>query len=57
MQYNQGDRVQYQGQDNQKHTGQIQGIRGQEPKVKYTVRDEKTQMEEQIEEKQIDRTL
>ncbi|WP_369248067.1 hypothetical protein [Streptomyces sp. R41] len=49
--------MQYKGQDKQKHTGQIQGVRGQEPNVKYTVRDEQTQTEEQIEERQIDRTL
>ncbi|MEU9213114.1 hypothetical protein AB0D27_35690 [Streptomyces sp. NPDC048415] len=57
MHYAQGDRVEYKGQDNQKHTGQIQRVRGQEPNLKYTVRDEQTQTEEQIQETQIDRTL
>ncbi|MGW4974695.1 hypothetical protein [Streptomyces mirabilis] len=57
MQYNKGDRVEYKGQDQQKHTGEIRRVQGEPPQARYTVRDESTSVEEQVEEKQIDRSL
>ncbi|MGI5136618.1 hypothetical protein ACQEXA_18465 [Streptomyces sp. CA-106110] len=57
MQFNKGDRVEYKGQDDQKHTGEIRGIQGQPPQARYTVRDENTNVEEQVEERKIERQL
>ncbi|MEV6295575.1 hypothetical protein AB0M41_35305 [Streptomyces sp. NPDC051896] len=56
-QFNKGDRVEYKGQDNQKHTGEIRRIQGESPQARYTVRDEKTKSEEQVEERKIERSL
>jgi hypothetical protein len=56
-QFNKGDRVEYQGQDNQRHTGEIRRIQGESPQARYTVRDEKTKAEEQVEEQKIERSL
>ncbi|MET7890634.1 hypothetical protein [Streptomyces mirabilis] len=57
MQYNKGDRVEYQGQDNQKHMGQVKRIQGQPPQTKYTIQDETSDVEEQVEEQKIERRL
>lgn len=45
------------GQDIQKRTGGIQRVQGRPPQVRYTVRDEQTNVEEQIEDRQIERAL
>jgi len=57
MQFNKGDRVEYKGQDNQRHTGEIRRVQGESPQARYTVRDESTNVEEQVEERKIERAL
>ncbi len=57
MECNRGDRVQYKGPGLQKRTGGIQRVQGRPPQVRYTVRDEQTNVEEQIEDRQIERAL
>ncbi|GAA3371926.1 hypothetical protein GCM10020367_24700 [Streptomyces sannanensis] len=55
MAYNKGDRVQYRGQDGQQHTGQIQDAKRSGQEMTYVVKDEQTNREERLSERQIER--
>lgn len=53
MPYSKGDRVQYRDQQNQQHTGVVQNAQRTGQEMTYSVKDEQTNREEQVTERQI----
>ncbi|WP_329157458.1 hypothetical protein [Streptomyces sp. NBC_01717] len=57
MPYTKGQRVEYQTQQGEQAQGRIERAEGQGSQAKYTVKNEKNQQEELVQEKQIQRQL
>ncbi|WP_371799099.1 hypothetical protein OG963_14860 [Streptomyces sp. NBC_01707] len=57
MTYNQGQRVEYRNQQGEKAQGTIQAAQGSGQQTRYTVKNENSLREEQVQEKQIEREL
>ncbi|MFI5635504.1 hypothetical protein ACIA8E_40470 [Streptomyces sp. NPDC051664] len=57
MQFKQGDRVEYRNQQGEDMQGRIERAEGQGQQAKYTVKNEKNQQTEQVEEGRIARKL